>query len=140
MRGRGPAPPADIVQAISSLVTKMVAKFRGGGAAAESVWGLSIESVTMVGTILSFTFLGRSLGPDGYGGYAALYAIVGPLVTLAASGVTLSLLQHVGGDREGLEVTARACLTRTPDGPILRVGVYAIPLTDGMFDTIARWA
>ena len=109
--GRGPAPAADIVQAISSLVTKMVSKFRGGGAAAESVWGLSIESVTMVGTILSFTFLGRSLGPDGYGGYAALYAIVGPLVTLAASGVTLSLLQHVVRDREGLESTARSCLT-----------------------------
>lgn len=65
----------------------------------------------MAGTILSFTFLGRSLGPDGYGGYAALYAIVGPLVTLAASGVTLSLLQHVVRDKEDLSITARSCLT-----------------------------
>ncbi len=93
------------------LVAKITQKLRGGGVAAESAWGLSIETVTMVGTVLSFTFLGRSLGPDGYGGYAALYAIVGPLVTLAASGVTLSLLQHVVRDREDLEITARSCLT-----------------------------
>lgn len=65
----------------------------------------------MVGTVLSFTFLGRSLGPEGYGGYASLYAIVGPLVTLAASGVTLALLQHVVRDKEDLATTARSCLT-----------------------------
>ncbi len=94
-----------------SFVSKLAARFRGGGVATESAWGLAIEGVTMVGTILSFTFLGRSLGPEGYGGYASLYAIVGPLVTLAASGVTLSLLQHVVRDREDLEVTARSCLT-----------------------------
>ena len=65
----------------------------------------------MAGSILSFAFLGRSLGPDGYGGYASLYAIVGPLVTLAASGVTLALLEHIIRWGEPVADTARSCLS-----------------------------
>ncbi len=86
-------------------------KLRQSGLVGESSWGLGLEVTALLGTILSFMFLGRSLGPEGYGGYASLYAIVGPLVTLAASGVTLSLLQHVMRDGEPLERTARSCLT-----------------------------
>lgn len=86
-------------------------KLKRSGLAGESSWGLALEVSTLFGTILSFMLLGRSLGPEGYGGYASLYAIVGPLVTLAASGVTLSLLQHVMRDGEPLEQTARSCLT-----------------------------
>lgn len=88
-------------------------KLRSSGVASESTWGLALEVITLVGTIMSFMFLGRSLGPAGYGGYASLYAIVSPLVTLAASGVTLALLQHVMRDGEPLDETARSCLTLT---------------------------
>lgn len=94
-----------------TIAHRLLRRIRGDGAATESVWGLSIEVVTLLGTILSFTFLGRSLGPAGYGGYASLYAIVGPLVSLAASGVTLALLQHIVREREALPAVARSCLT-----------------------------
>lgn len=89
----------------------MIGRFRGGGLAAESAWSLALELLTMMGTILAFTFLGRSLGAEGYGGYASLYAIIGPVVTLSASGVTLALLQHVVRDGESIDETARSCLS-----------------------------
>jgi len=95
---------------VAALLTRLKS-LRGAGLAGESFWGLVIETVTLVGTFLSFAFLGRSLGPGGYGAYASLYAIVGPLVTLAASGVTLALLQHVVREREDLAETARSCLS-----------------------------
>jgi len=93
------------------VVRRLIGRLGGMDLAKESGWGLGFELVSMLGTILSFTFLGRSLGPEGYGGYASLYAIVGPLVTLAASGVTLALLQHVIRDREPLSDVARSCLS-----------------------------
>lgn len=95
---------------MASLLTRLKS-LRGAGLAGESFWGLVTETVTLVGTFLSFAFLGRSLGPGGYGAYASLYAIVGPLVTLASSGVTLALLQHVVREREDVAKTARSCLS-----------------------------
>ena len=94
-----------------SFVRSLLTKARRGDLATESFWGLVIEGTTMAGSILSFAFLGRSLGPDGYGGYASLYAIVGPLVTLAASGVTLALLEHIIRWGEPVADTARSCLS-----------------------------
>lgn len=81
--------------------------------ASDSIWGMLLEVVTMSSMMLTFVMLGKSLGPAGYGGYVALYAIVSPLVTLAASGVTLALLQHVVRDREPLGETARSCVSVT---------------------------
>lgn len=89
----------------------LIGRLRGGGLATESVWGLAVELSLMTSMILTFTFLGRSLGPTGYAPYVTLYAIVSPLVTLAASGVTLALLQHAVRDREPLSATARSCLS-----------------------------
>lgn len=79
----------------------------------ESAWGLVFEVTNMLGTLLAFTLLGRSLGAEGYGEYASLYAIAGPFITLAGAGVTLSLLQHVVRDGEPLSDTARSCLSIT---------------------------
>jgi len=86
-------------------------RLRSSGLVSESIWGLVVELATLTATILSFVMLGRSLGAAGYGGYASLYAIVGPLVTLAASGSVLAILQHVVRDHEPLESTARSCLS-----------------------------
>ena len=88
--------------AITSTIRATVDRLRASGGAGEQIWGLGLELTTLASTLLAFTLLGRSLGATGYGGYAALYAIIGPLVTLSASGVTLSLLQHVVRDREPL--------------------------------------
>ncbi|MGY6501043.1 MAG: lipopolysaccharide biosynthesis protein [Acidimicrobiales bacterium] len=94
-------------------IRSLMQKAREGELATESLWGLAVELTTLVGTIVSFTLLGRTLGAAGYGGYAALYAIIGPLVTLAASGVVLAVLQHIVRDHEPIEETARSCLSIT---------------------------
>ncbi len=90
-----------------------VTRIREGGIAGETMWGLIFEAVSLISTLLAFSMLGRSLGTGGYGDYASLYAIIGPLGVLAASGVTLSLMEHVLRDREDLEQTVRSCLTIT---------------------------
>ena len=84
-----------------------------GGIAGETMWGLIFEAVSLVSTLLAFTMLGRSLGTGGYGDYASLYAIIGPLGVLAASGVMLSLMDHVLRTHEDLEQTVRSCLSIT---------------------------
>jgi O-antigen/teichoic acid export membrane protein len=90
---------------------QLINRLRGGGIATETAWGFALELLQLFTSVLSFLFLGRSLGAAGYGGYASLYAIVGPLVTLAASGVVLAVMQHIVRDREDLAETARSCLT-----------------------------
>lgn len=90
-----------------------VQRVREGGLAGETMWGLGFEAISLFATLLAFSMLGRSLGTGGYGDYASLYAIIGPLGVLAASGVTLSLMEHVLRDREDLEQTVRSCLSIT---------------------------
>lgn len=79
--------------------------------AADSLWALILELSTVVSLVVSFALLGRTLGPSGYGGYASLYAVISPLVTLAASGVTLALLEHAIRHGEPLDQTARSCMS-----------------------------
>jgi O-antigen/teichoic acid export membrane protein len=81
------------------------------GLGRDSAWSLVAELGGLIGPLVAFTLLGRSLGAEGYGAYASLFALVSPLITLAASGVTLALLQHTVRDGEGLAETARSCLT-----------------------------
>lgn len=111
-------------------VGTLVSRLRSGGLAGDSAWGVGLELVTMVSSLLTFFLLARSLGPEGYGGYVALYSIVGPLVTLCASGVTLALLQHVVRDREPIAETARSCVSITLlTGAVLTVvGVWVAML------------
>ena len=90
-----------------------VTRMREDGIAGETMWGLIFEAVSLVSTLLAFTMLGRSLGTAGYGDYASLYAIIGPLGVLAASGVLLSLMDHVLRSQEDLEQTVRSCLSIT---------------------------
>jgi O-antigen/teichoic acid export membrane protein len=96
---------------MASFDVHRVLAMRHRGLAKDTAWSMALEVVSLSGTIISFALLGRSLGAAGYGEYASLYAVIGPLVTLAASGVTLSLMEHVIRDREDLERTARSCLS-----------------------------
>ena len=81
--------------------------------ARDAGWSLTYEIVALAVMTVAFTLIGRTLGAHGYGSYAALYAIVAPLGTLAGSGVTLTLLQFGIREREGLESITRACLSMT---------------------------
>lgn len=88
-------------------------RFGDRNLAKDTLWSFGQEGATLVSTLVSFSLLGRSLGIEGYGHYASLYAIVAPLGTLAVSGVTLALYQHVIRQGEDLEATMRSCLSMT---------------------------
>jgi O-antigen/teichoic acid export membrane protein len=85
-------------------------KLRSPGAS-EQIWAMALEAGTVLGTMLAFLLLGRSLGAEGYGGYVSLYAIISPLVTLSSAGVVLALLQHAVARGEPIAETARSSLS-----------------------------
>jgi O-antigen/teichoic acid export membrane protein len=72
---------------------------------------MGYEVASLLSTLLAFVLLSRTLGTEGYGDYASLYALIAPLITLAGSGMTLALLQHAIRDGEPLGPTARSCLS-----------------------------
>lgn len=88
----------------------LLRRLRSPGAS-EQIWAMALEVGTVLGTMLAFLLLGRSLGPDGYGAYASLYAIISPLITLSSSGVVLALLQHAVARGEAIGTTARSSLS-----------------------------
>jgi len=101
------------VKGLVAQLTGRVRQLRENGLAGDSFWGFLHEGIGLVATMTAFTLLGRSLGTAGYGDYASLYAIVGPLGNLAASGVPLALMQHVLRDREPLADTVGSCTSLT---------------------------
>lgn len=111
-----------MVKGPRKLASKVAERLGGGDIGAESAWSFLLEICTLAGTILSFTLLGHSLGPKGYGAYASLYALIGPFVTLAASGSTLALLQHTLREKEPLASASRSCLSIS-----LLLGLMLVP-------------
>ncbi|HEX7095054.1 MAG TPA: oligosaccharide flippase family protein, partial [Acidimicrobiales bacterium] len=79
--------------------------------AKDTATGLVYEGSLLLSSLLSFALLGRSLGKVGFGDYASLYSIATPLITLASTGVALTLAQHVVREHEDLESTARSCVS-----------------------------
>lgn len=99
----------------------------------DTVWSIGLEATKVVATLVSFTLLGRSLGAEGYGNYAALYAIVGPIGALSASGVGLALLEHIIRAKDDDEVTFRSCLSMSLVlGSVLAIGstIFATFIVD----------
>jgi O-antigen/teichoic acid export membrane protein len=116
-----------LAQALRRLSQRDIAK--------DTVTGLVYEGSLLVSTLLSFSLLGRSLGKEGFGDYASLYAIAAPLVTLAATGVALAQAQHVIREHEDLETTTRSCFTLSLVGGLLMTLVatlLGILIIDGM--------
>jgi len=73
-----------------------------GSVAQETVWASGLEGLQLAIMLLSFTLLGKHLGPAGFAGYAAMYAIIGILGGVVYVGVTLSVVQHLVQDRQDL--------------------------------------
>jgi O-antigen/teichoic acid export membrane protein len=123
------------VTGVRDRVATLIEKARHGDLVSESAWSLGLELATMVGMFVSFALLGSHLGPERFAPYVALYAIVAPLVTLAASGVGLALLQHVVRDKEPLDESVRSCLSLTVllgGGLTVVGGLLAFVIVDGM--------
>ena len=55
--------------------------------------GISVEVASVLGTVVSFTLLGRRLGPTDYGALVAMYSLIGIAICLAYIGPGLALLQ-----------------------------------------------
>ncbi len=113
---------------------------RGDGLALDTGWAMALEIVGLLTSLLAFVLLGRALGAEGYGNFAALYAVIGPLGTMASSGVGLALLEHVIRDGEDLERSFRSCLSMTlAFGTVLLVGGTALAslVVDLRLSTIA---
>jgi O-antigen/teichoic acid export membrane protein len=87
--------------------------------AKDTILGFIYEGSVLLSTLISFSLLGRSLGPEGFGDYAGLYAIAAPLITLASTGVALAQAQHVVREHEDLEDTTQSCFTLSLAGGAL---------------------
>ncbi|MFV0260111.1 MAG: lipopolysaccharide biosynthesis protein [Acidimicrobiales bacterium] len=99
--------------AVGGRMRTLSLKIGDGDLAKDTVWGLVFEGSMLLSVLVSFYLLGRNLGTDGYGLYAGLYAIIAPLGPLAASGMSLTVLQHAIRDHEPLETVAGSTISLT---------------------------
>jgi O-antigen/teichoic acid export membrane protein len=72
--------------------------------AGETYWALALDALSLLIMLLSFTLLGKQLGPAGFGDYAAMYAIIGMLNGLVSTGTSLNVVQLVVRDRLDLQL------------------------------------
>jgi len=84
------------------------------------VWATGLEGLSLGVTLLSFTLLGKQLGPEVFGAYASMYAIIGILGASVYSGVALSAVQHLVRERQELAHVLRSSL-----GLVMAVGAVA---------------
>ncbi len=81
--------------------------------ARDTSWALVGEALTIVVLTLSFTLLGRQLGPEGYGAFVGLYGLIGPAISVNQSAVGLAIYEHVVGDAEDPRAVGASCFTST---------------------------
>ena len=78
--------------------------------AGETYWALALDALNLFIMLLSFTLLGKQLGPAGFGNYAAMYAVIGVLNGLVSTGTSLNVVQLLVRDRLDLQFVLRASL------------------------------
>lgn len=76
----------------------------------ETSWSLLNEGAALVAATMSFTLLGIQLGPDTYGAFLAVSAVIGPLSAFASSGVFLTVLDHLKRGRDPAIDVVRSCI------------------------------
>lgn len=112
-------------------VRNRVLRLRRDSVARDTVWATGLEGLQLAVMLLSFTLLGKQLGPTGFGSYAAMYAVIGILGGFIYSGVTLSVVQHLVRDKQDLGEVLASCLglVLTAGSVGVLVGVVAGTLT-----------
>ncbi|MGD9703663.1 MAG: lipopolysaccharide biosynthesis protein [Acidimicrobiia bacterium] len=81
------------------------------GIAGDVAWSMVEQVLALGASFVSFILLGRELGVVGYGLYASMYALIGPLSGLSYSGIMLAVLQHVVRNREDPTAVAASTLS-----------------------------
>lgn len=76
----------------------------------ETSWSLVNEGAALIAATMSFTLLGIKLGPDTYGAFLAVSAVIAPLSAFASSGVFLTVLDHLKRGRDPKIDVVRSCL------------------------------
>ncbi len=80
------------------------------GLRSNTLWALVNEGLTVLAAVFSVLLLIPRLGDVGYGAYAAIFALVGPITSFAHTGVSLTVLEHTVGNRERGSDVMRSCL------------------------------
>lgn len=93
---------------------------RAHGVARDTGFAAALDALQLLVMLLSFTLLGKQLGPTVFGAYAALYALVGILGGFVYSGPGLAVVQSLV--RDGLDLR-RAVASYL--GLVLGLGVLA---------------
>jgi O-antigen/teichoic acid export membrane protein len=104
-----------------------IRQIRQSGLARETSWALAGELLTIVVLTLSFTLLGRRLGPEGYGAFVGLYGLLGPAISINQSAVGLTIYEHIVRRGESADRVGGSCLSST-----LAIGVVLAGVVVGL--------
>lgn len=89
----------------------------------ETSWAIGDQGLAVVAQTVSFLLLGRTLQLDEYGAYIGLFALIGPFLAFASSGVSLTILEHT--IREGED---RLTVIRSSMGVTVFFAMLAAPV------------
>ena len=97
------------------------------GTARKSLWGLGEQGVGLVAALMTATLLASQVGPDSYGAYAGVYALMGPFLAFMQGGLTLAILDKIVREQQSPQTVARAFMGLTVTlGPIVALVVSAL--------------
>jgi O-antigen/teichoic acid export membrane protein len=115
------------------VIARRVRSLASGGLAKDTSWALGAEALTVVVLTVSFTLLGRRLGPEGYGAFIGLYGLLGPAISINQSAVGLAIYEHIVGRKESSADVAASCLSSTLfiglilSGAVVGLGSFLLP-------------
>lgn len=98
-----------------------------GTTARDTGWAFMGEAMGVIGMTVSFTLLGRRLGPEGYGAFVGMYGLLGPAISFNQGAIGLTIYEHIVGRGEsGRDVAATSLSSTFLIGGILSVVVIVL--------------
>lgn len=95
----------------------------------DSVWTLAFEAFLVITVTTSFLMLGRELGPEGYGEYVGLFALLTPISAVGSAAALSTLQATFQGNRPVDEALSRFLVFVVAGGAIATViSVIVAPL------------
>jgi O-antigen/teichoic acid export membrane protein len=76
-----------------------------------TLFSIANEGATIVSATLAVLIMIPRFGTEDYGTFASLFALVGPFAAFAHGGVSLTLFEHLVGERDGHARTISSCLS-----------------------------